>query len=131
MDFGVLIVFVSVLVISAFCLRRRQKLPPGRFTIPYIGTPVLLFKIPGRRAHEVFAEEAKDLGNVFSFGLGNKLIVVLNSYDAIHEALVKNATACAGRMEEMRHNVCLKEKEVGKFYTTCLYKAEITLLKTS
>lgn len=107
--------FLLVLVISAIGLRKRRKLPPGRFTIPYVGTPAMLLKMPGRWPHEVFAEEAKQLGNVFSFGLGNKYIVILNGYDAIHEAFVKNATACAGRMEELRYTMNIKGTEVGKF----------------
>lgn len=114
MEIGILVVFVSVLVISALGLRKKRKLPPRRFTIPYIGTPSMLSKLPGSRAHEVFAEEAKRLGNVFAFSIGNKYIVVLNGFDAIHEALVKNATVCAGRMEELRTLMDIKGKEVGE-----------------
>lgn len=115
MELGILLVFVSVLIVSALVLRKKRKLPPARFTIPYIGTPALLSKMSGHRVYEVFVEEAKKLGNVFAFGIGNKYIVVLNGYDAIHEAFVKNATACAGRMEELRYQMNLEGKEVGKW----------------
>lgn len=114
MELGVLVVFVSVLVISALGLRKKLKLPPARFTIPYVGTPSVLRKISGRRAHEVFLEEAKQLGNIFGFSIGNTYIVVLNGFEAIHEALVKNAIACAGRMEELKHLMNIKGNEVGK-----------------
>lgn len=114
MDIGVVVVFILVFLVSALGLKKRRKLPPGPFTIPYIGTPSILLKLKGRHAHEVFLEETKQHGNVFAFSIGIRYIVVLNGFDAIHEALVKNATACAGRMEELRHMMNIKEKEVGK-----------------
>lgn len=119
MDFELLLVFISVLVISALFFRRKRrnrKLPSARITIPYIGTLSVLSKISGNRAHEVFLEEAKQLGSVFGFSIGNKYMVVLNGFEAIHEALVKNSVACAGRMEELRLLMNLKDKEVGKLF---------------
>ena len=117
MDATLLIGFVlGLLVMLMFGNRRKSKLPPSRLTLPYIGTPTLLAKLPGTRPHEIFVEEAKYFGNIFSFSVANKLVVVLNGYDAIHEALVKNAATCSGRLEELNRFVNMKGNEVGKLY---------------
>ena len=117
MDATLLIGFViGLLVMLVLGSRRKSKLPPSRLTIPYIGTPTLLAKLPGSRPHEIFVEEAKYFGNIFSFSIANKLIVVLNGYDAIHEALVKNATTCSGRLEDLNKAMNITGKEVGKIF---------------
>ena len=117
MDATLLIGFViGLLVMLVLGRRRKSKLPPSRLTIPYIGTPTLLAKLPGSRPHEMFVEEAKYFGNIFSFSIANKLIVVLNGYDAIHEALVKNAATCSGRLEDLNKAMNITGKEVGKIF---------------
>lgn len=117
MDTDLLIVFAVVLLVAwAFRKKTKRRLPPSRFTIPYIGTPTLLAKVRGVHPHELFVEEAKQLGNVFSFSVANKLIVVLNGFDAIHEALVEKADTCSGRLQEMIRYLNSKEKERGMFH---------------
>ena len=117
MDATLLIGFVlGLLVMLMFGNRRKSKLPPSRLTLPYIGTPTLLAKLPGTRPHEIFTEEAKYFGNIFSFSVANKLVVVLNGYDAIHEALVKNAATCSGRLEDLNKAMNITGKEVGEIF---------------
>ena len=44
-----------------------------------------------------FTKLSKEYGDIFSLYIGSRLVVVLNGSDVIHEALVKNSTAFAGR----------------------------------
>lgn len=114
MDTSLLFVFAVVLIISFFALRKKRNLPPGRFTIPYVGTLGLIWKLRGKQPHEVFAEEAKQFGPVFSFRIANQLLVVLNGYDNIHEALVKKAEFCSGRANTFRKMLNMESSEEGK-----------------
>lgn len=116
MDTGLLLVFAVVLLISYFALRKKPNLPPSRFTIPCIGTIGIMWKIRRSRPHEVFAEESKQLGPVFSFRFWNQLLVVLNGYDFVHEALVKNAEVCSGRNNVFRKLLKMESKEEGTNY---------------
>ena len=45
----------------------------------------------------VFMNTAEKYGNVFSFRMASQLLVVLNGYDAIHQALVKQAESFSDR----------------------------------
>ena len=51
----------------------------------------------GKNPHLDLTKMAQKYGDVFSLMLGNRLVVVLNGFDAIQEAIVKHATAFAGR----------------------------------
>lgn len=116
MDVSLVLVFLAALLIGTTLLKKKRRLPPTRFSIPYIGTPVVLAKVAGRHPHEVFAEEAKNLGDIFSFQLANKLIVVLNKYDAVYEAFVKNGTSCSGRVVEFNKMLKIDGDERGKIF---------------
>lgn len=113
MDTVVYLVACVAFLLTFLVLGKRRKLPPGRFSIPFIGTPGLLLTLPGKRPYEVFLDETKYFGNIFSFGIIHKKCVVLNGYDAIHEAFVENAAACSGRMEELRKIMNVEGKEEG------------------
>ena len=114
MDSVLILVFVLVLLVSYLFLTRSKNLPPSRFTIPYVGTIGLLWKLYGRRPHEVFMDEAKALKSpVFCFSLANKRFAVMNGYDAIHEAFVKNADTCSGRVDDLRKYMNIKSPDEG------------------
>lgn len=51
----------------------------------------------GKNPHLDFTKMAQKYGDVFSLMLGNRLVVVLNGFNAIEEALIKQSTAFAGR----------------------------------
>ena len=71
----------------------RRYLPPGPWPLPVIGNLHLV----GKRPHEDLAKLALKYGDVFSMQLGQEQVVVLNSYDAAREALVKRGVDFAGR----------------------------------
>jgi len=115
MDVILVLVFVAVLLVSYLFLTKPKNLPPSRFTIPYIGTIGLFWRLKGRRPHEVFMDEAKSLVSpVFCFSIANHRFVVLNGYDAIHEAFVKNADTCSGRLDNLRKFMNIQSPEEGK-----------------
>jgi len=114
MDTVLILVFLLVLLVSYLFLTRPKNLPPSRFTIPYIGTIGLFWRVKGRRPHEVFMDEAKALGSqVFCFSIANQRFVVLNGYDAIHEAFVKNADTCSGRVDNLRKLMNIQSPNEG------------------
>ena len=57
-----------------------------------------LHKLGGKRAiHEILNELAKQYGDVFSMHMGNRLVVVLSSKDAIQESLIEKPKQFSGR----------------------------------
>ncbi|XP_035662482.1 cytochrome P450 2U1-like [Branchiostoma floridae] len=72
---------------------RRWRMPPGPFPWPVIGN---LSMFSGK-SHLTFIDLAKKYGDVFSLKKGMTDVVVLNSVDAVREALVEKSVAFAGR----------------------------------
>ncbi|XP_025097618.1 cytochrome P450 2B5-like isoform X1 [Pomacea canaliculata] len=77
--------------------RHRRRLPPSPgIPLPFLGHLQMLGVSDPR---EVFASMRKKYGEIFSFYTGSRLVVVLNGYEAIHEALVKNSDVFSARPE--------------------------------
>lgn len=112
MDFTFFLVFVLVFFVSLLFTRRKKHLPPGHFGFPFFGSIFFIRKMKKKRTHLLFAEEARKFGSVFSWYLGNQLIVVLSGCDVITEALVKKADAFSDRPS--RKNSIFAEDEKGK-----------------
>ncbi|ELT95060.1 hypothetical protein CAPTEDRAFT_123759 [Capitella teleta] len=75
----------------------------------YKGWPVVgnLFQVERDRPELTFSEWTKDLGPVFSVKMLHKQFVVLGSFDAIYEALVKKGKSLSGRQN--KHSFRLDE----------------------
>ena len=56
-----------------------------------------LKQLKGRLPHIVYLEAAKKYGNIFSFKVGQERFVVLTGYEAINQALVKQADVFSDR----------------------------------
>lgn len=93
--------FVLVILFLFFASLRfiftSGRLPPGPLCFPFVGSVLFLRRLRRKRTHIALLEAAKKYGNVFSFKMGSQLIVALNGYDAINEALVKNADVFSDR----------------------------------
>ena len=76
---------------------KASKLPPGPPALPILGSLPYL----GTDSREPLRQMTRKYGDVFTVYLGSKPAVVLNSYDAIKEAFVKNAHAFSGRPQDM------------------------------
>ncbi|XP_071114114.1 cytochrome P450 2B4-like [Haliotis cracherodii] len=86
-----LILLAVVLLTSS---RHASPLPPGPAPIPFLGTISLL---GGGDKRRVFKEMRERYGDVFSFYIGSRLIVVINGFDALKEAFVKRGDVFSDR----------------------------------
>lgn len=116
MDASVVLVFIVVFLMSLITRSawKRRKLPPGPFTIPIIGSVGLLRKLPRSRPQVVLYEESRKHGPIYQFSIVNYVFVVLNDYDLIIEALVKNADTCSGRPDVFMNTGFFQKGEDGR-----------------
>ncbi|PVD29092.1 hypothetical protein C0Q70_11689 [Pomacea canaliculata] len=78
-----------------FSVRRPARAPPGPWlAVPLLGHLLLLMK---KDTLEQFAAWRRQYGDVFSLYLGSRLVVVLNGYKVLKEALVNNADVFSDR----------------------------------
>lgn len=84
---SVLLVFTSI-VIFLSC-RRRQGIPPGPARFPVVGN---LPALASRDVLKTLDELRLKYGDVFSLYIGKELVVILNGYETIRDALVKKGS---------------------------------------
>ncbi|PVD29093.1 hypothetical protein C0Q70_11690 [Pomacea canaliculata] len=86
---------VAVLLLWWFSVRRPAGAPPGPWlAVPLAGHLLLMMK---KDPLEQFAAWRRQYGDVFSLYLGSQLVVVLNGYKVLKEALVNNADTFSDR----------------------------------
>nr|KAG5708847.1 hypothetical protein BaRGS_009256 [Batillaria attramentaria] len=91
-------------------IRRPPGLPPGPGpALPLLGHLHLLDKDPRPK----FREWRRQYGDVFSLYIGGRLVVVLNGYQTIKEALVKNGDVFSERPSIFVYDRLAKKKGVG------------------
>ena len=73
---------------------KSRGLPPGPLSLPLIGS---LLSLRNSDVREEMCRLARQYGDVFTMDMGMNRTVILASYDAIKEALIKNAQALSGR----------------------------------
>ena len=83
-----------ILVYNYLMKQCWKNLPPGPPALPLIGSLPFLGSSDVREPLRVLASK---YGDVFTIYLGLRRVVVLNGYDAIYDAFVKNAHAFSGR----------------------------------
>ena len=76
-----------------FAKESWKRLPPGPLTLPLIGSLPFL----GLDIREPLRKMAAKYGDVYTIYLGSRRVVVLNGYDVIKEAFVKNGNVFSGR----------------------------------
>ncbi|KAH7962276.1 hypothetical protein HPB52_015317 [Rhipicephalus sanguineus] len=86
-------VFVVTCFVSHF-YQRVSRYPRGPFPVPLLGN---LLDMRNEDLHTKAIEWSKTYGDVFTLWISHKPMVILNSYDVIREALVKQKTIFAGR----------------------------------
>ncbi|XP_006818209.1 cytochrome P450 2U1-like [Saccoglossus kowalevskii] len=98
-----LCVLILTLTVVYFWLHRPQGFPPGPFGWPIIGSlPSIIVEEP----YKAMAKLSKTYGNIIGLKTGRRLVVILNGYDTIRTALVKNALAFSGReIDTVQHEV--------------------------
>ncbi|XP_006825011.1 cytochrome P450 1A5-like [Saccoglossus kowalevskii] len=92
---GSIILLVSVFILSygLIGLRKPPGFPPGPMGYPFVGNMLDLEEEP----HLTLAEYGKKYGDVFTIKIGSRAVIILNSLEAIKEALVKKQNDFAGR----------------------------------
>lgn len=91
----ILTTIFGFLVFLCVFWRKKRNLPPGPTPVPLLGNLILFRKDP--RAYKLYTKLAEEYGNIYSLHCGSTLIVILNGYDAINEAFVKQADVFTDR----------------------------------
>ncbi|KAK2152708.1 hypothetical protein LSH36_321g07011, partial [Paralvinella palmiformis] len=84
---------IFLLSYNYFVKESWKKLPPGPWTLPLIGSLPFL----GLDIRKPLRKMAAKYGDVFTIYLGSRRVVVLNGYDVIKEAFLKNGHVFSGR----------------------------------
>lgn len=88
----------------------KPRALPGPWGIPVFGNMLSL----GRSAiHLTLMSLAEKFGPIFQIRLGSRPVLVLNGYDAIHKALVKQSVVFAGRPDLFTFGMINKMNESG------------------
>eukprot|EP01103_Thecamoeba_quadrilineata_P013919 TRINITY_DN4001_c0_g1_i1.p1 TRINITY_DN4001_c0_g1~~TRINITY_DN4001_c0_g1_i1.p1 ORF type:complete len:508 (-),score=86.24 TRINITY_DN4001_c0_g1_i1:68-1591(-) len=126
----VLIIFALVTKL-VWNLLNGRKLPPGPWGLPFLGYGPFLTRTP----YVKFCEIAQSYGPVFQLTLLGRTVIVLNGYDAIEEALIKQGPNFAGRPTEFslggylfdNRDILFSEKEHWKIHRGFFFKSLRTI----
>ncbi|XP_077990650.1 cytochrome P450 2U1-like [Glandiceps talaboti] len=91
---AILLATIMLVIVFLISRWRRPNLPPGPTGWPILGSLPFL---AGKQMDITLTELGRKYGDVYSIMFGSYLVVVLNSYDVIKEALVKRADYFNGR----------------------------------
>ncbi|XP_062592220.1 cytochrome P450 2J4-like [Saccostrea cucullata] len=91
----ILISVLSFLIFWFVFWRKKGNLPPGPLPVPFLGNLILFKKNP--HGYKAYTKLAEEYGNIYTLHCGSTLIVILNGYDAINEAFVKQADVFTDR----------------------------------
>ncbi|KAL4233346.1 monooxygenase [Mactra antiquata] len=84
-----LLVFICTLLLVYMNTRRRRNVPPGPPLLPIVGN---LHSLMSRDTLGRLSELRRQYGDIFGLYMGNQLMIFLNGYDTIHDALVKKGS---------------------------------------
>lgn len=90
-----LIATVAVFLFAYYYMSNTKKRPPGPIGIPILGYLPFLGSHPAKK----YCELSKKYGPVLSLKLGPETFTVLNDYQTIQEALVRNGQVFSGRLQ--------------------------------
>ncbi|XP_061626767.1 cytochrome P450 2U1 [Phyllopteryx taeniolatus] len=121
-----LVVFVAYLSVHYHLKRRRllANIPPGPKPLPIVGNfgvflmPAFIRRRFGKASKpsatpvEALTEQAAVYGDVFSLFVGTQLIVVLNGYDVIRDALLNYAEVFSDRPDIPAVTIMTKRKGI-------------------
>ncbi|KAK3594479.1 hypothetical protein CHS0354_030000 [Potamilus streckersoni] len=113
MDMTSILVFCVVFLLCCYALRTPDDIPPGPVVAPLLGN---IPQLAGRNPLILFQKWRKQYGDVFSVYMGSQLLVVLNGYKTIKEALVTQGNVFSDRPQNFMLDK-LKEGE-GVIFTS-------------
>ncbi|KAL3884074.1 hypothetical protein ACJMK2_030296 [Sinanodonta woodiana] len=107
MDITSLFVFCVVFLLCYYALKKTNNIPTGPVSVPLLGN---IPQLAGRNPLIMFRKWRKQYGDVFSVYMGSQLLIVLNGYETINEALVTRANV----FSERPHNFMLDKIKEGE-----------------
>ncbi|KAG8552890.1 hypothetical protein GDO81_003133, partial [Engystomops pustulosus] len=92
----ILVFFVTCLILLFMWSgnSRRKNMPPGPTPLPFLGN---VLQLNMKELPQSLIELAKTYGDVFTFHLGPRPVVVLHGCDTVKEALIDNAHVFSDR----------------------------------
>ncbi|XP_049575414.1 cytochrome P450 2U1 [Syngnathus scovelli] len=126
-NFATLLIFFVVYLSLHYYLKRRRRLfniPPGPKPLPIVGNfgvfliPSFIWKRLGKASKptatpvEALTKQASVYGDVFSLFVGTQLIVVLNGYDVIKDALLNHPEVFSDRPDIPAVTIMTKRKGI-------------------
>ncbi|XP_041353886.1 cytochrome P450 2B4-like [Gigantopelta aegis] len=87
-------VFGVVFLTVRSWMGRQSNLPPGPVPVPVLGS---LLQVAGKDKIKLFEEFRARYGDVFSFYMGSRLVVVVNGYSKLKETFVTNGNVFSNR----------------------------------
>lgn len=114
MVFQVLLLAIVFLIVGSiyWYLSVPKNLPPGPVGLPILGSAIEYWD--GTKQPLLLQENVKKYGPIFKLYIGNQLIIILGTYEAIQEALVKQGDMFTGR-PQFHIGVPEKLKGYGKW----------------
>lgn len=104
---------VVILVLWWLNTKPVNRFPPGPIGLPVVGYLFFL----GRYPFKTFIKLGKKYGNVFSVPLGSSRVVVLNDWNAIKEAFVKQSEIFSGRPKNIIYEEVFRYQGIFFFLT--------------
>lgn len=102
-------ILATILFLWCFIPRRPSSVPPGPTEFPIIGNiPSLI----GKDTMECFSALRRRFGDVYGIYFGQEFTVILNGYDVIHDALVKNGDKFSKRPRSEFHQMMFKNQGI-------------------
>uniref|UniRef100_H2ZKY1 Uncharacterized protein n=1 Tax=Ciona savignyi TaxID=51511 RepID=H2ZKY1_CIOSA len=98
---SVLVVLLAVMMIYRWHKQKVKNLPPGPTGVPIFGCLPFMDTL----AELTFTKWSKKYGPIFTVHLGQTRVVVLNSYEAIVEALINQGDKFNGRVHNFFTNL--------------------------
>lgn len=90
-----LLAFVALVLGSIYWYATIPKnLPPGPVNLPFIGHPVTRY---GNKLYLKLHEWSGKFGPMVSFYVRNQLVIVLNDYELVKEAFLKQPETYSGK----------------------------------
>ena len=121
---SVFLVFVLTFLNIYFATQRRSGVPPGPQCWPCVGN---LPSLVGADTLGIINKLRGKYGDVFGLYIGSELTVVVNGYDAIHDALVKRGSSFMfrpnnyfTRNQDLKGGVIFEDGKVWKVKRTYL-----------
>nr|XP_039258288.1 cytochrome P450 2J3-like [Styela clava] len=107
-DYATFIISILTFLLCYYMLRRPKNFPPGPQGLPIVGYVPFIAKNPA----ESLQKMKKTYGPIMSIQFGRKFWVILNDYDLINQALVKQSEKFSGRPKNFVFNLLFGQRGI-------------------